>query len=623
MMMRALIFSAAVFCASLMPRPALAEEPVFAAKALGTIMPAGGKVVYYDRLRLLILDPRSSVNSDWATIASPEASSFDGGLICSADGKGICAVALRKNGRKVLGLLDTANEQLTATSVELDHVVAIASSGQVYISRTEPGEARRIFSVDARTQEVALTGVISAGESLELLPIDGSLQPVFAVNADTVRFPDNPTAVRVVGGISSGRSSSAKNVFGANDLFQKYRDGLDRAVIWRRTYSQVANDKLGGPFDTFEFQLPAQSLPSTENFKTDRAGHVLGLSAADETLKLETLCSNRNDDGSAIKGTKLLRTYPLFAEVKVVGGGLGNGFVVRVRRPGEEEVFDYVSFEQNASERLGGAACSDLEAKIIENLPIPGATFPAGWVEETRDFTVSDGNVIQGVLLRQSEGLVTTLIIDVYGASGLLRTSLGTPNDFLQSEEMKGVAIFYPVLPGDGNLGWQSAASARSPDRSETVSALIDVVKLARNEILGEDGKVVLRGGSAGAWLALKTALAEPNLVDEVVAISAAYFFENDDDVVRLADFFSTSDSLTEQEVARCGNTFFRLIHGTEDQITPIERTRRFAGMMSANDCEGALHMVVGGDHNLIDFWDVRINPETNNILYWTHGLEP
>jgi len=244
-------------------------------------------------------------------------------------------------------------------------------------------------------------------------------------------------------------------------------------------------------------------------------------------------------------------------------------------------------------------------------------------VEEVRELTADNGKMMRGVLLRQAESPITTLIVDVYGASGLLRTSQGTPNDFLQSDKMKGVAVFYPVLPGDGNLGWRSAASARSPNRAKTVSALVDVVKAARNEILEKNGKVVLRGGSAGAWFALKTALTEPNLVDEVVAISAAYFFESNDDVVRLADFFTTSDSLTEQEVAGCGDTFFRLIHGTEDRITPIERTRRFAGMMSAHDCEGALHMVVGGDHNLIDFWDVRINPETNNILYWTHGLEP
>lgn len=623
MIVRALIFSAAIFCASLTPNPTDAEEPVYAAKALGTIMPAGGKVVYYDRLRLLILDPRSSASSEWVAVALPEASSFDGRLICSADGKGICALALLKDGHKVLGLLDTANERLIATSVELDRVVAIASSDQVYISRTQPSEAQSIYRVDARTQEMTMTGVIRTGESFELLPIDGSLQPVFATNSDTVRFPDEPTAVRVVGGISSGRSLSAKNVFGANDLFQKYPDGLDRAVIWRRTYSRVATDKLGGAFDTFELQLPAQALPATENFKTDRAGHVLGLSATGETLGLETLCSNRSDDGSTKKSTKLLRTYPLFAEVKVVGDGLGDGFVVRVRRPGEKEVFDYVSFEQAASEKLGGAACSDVEAKIIENLSIPGATFPAGWIEEVRELTVSDGKTIHGVLFRQSESPITTLVIDVYGASGLLRTSLAAPNDFLQSNAMKGMAIFYPLLPGDGNLGWQSAESARSPNRAETVSALIDVVKLARNEFLEKDGKVVLRGGSAGAWLALKTSLTEPNLVDEVVAISAAYFFEGSDDVVRLADFFATSDSLTEQEVAHCSDTFFRLIHGTEDRITPIERTRRFAGMMSANHCKGALHMVVGGDHNLIDFWDVRMNPETNNILYWTHGLEP
>lgn len=623
MLKPALTFLAALFCVIAMPSAANADTPISAVKAPGIVAPAGKHVIYYDRTRLFVLDPRAPGDPEWLAIQAPSETSYDGRIICSSDGEGTCVVGLRKDDRKLLGVFDAPSRSWIITSIELDRILAVASTDQVYIARTETDGAQHVLRVRTRTQEVALIGVLRAGETFDLLPIGTSLEPVFVVGANAVRFPGQPISVPVKGGLSSGRSTSPRYVFGANGLFTKYPDGLDRAVIWRRSYSRDMSGKLGGPFDIAEFLLPDPSLPLTESFKTDQRGHVLGLKASGDNLRLEALCTTKGEGGHDVKDTKLLTTLPMLAEVRVIGDGLGEGFVVRVRRPGEKEVFDYVSFEQSAPDRLGGTACSDLDAEIVENLPIPGSTFPTGWVEEVREFATSGGTKIQGVLFRQAEDPITTLIVDVYGASGLLRTTLGAPNDFLQSEKMKGVAIFYPVLPGDGNLGWHFAESARSPNRTETVRMLADVVKQARSQLLTRGGKLILRGGSAGGWLAVKTALSEPNLADEVVAISGAYFFEDSDDVIRLADFFTASDSLTEQEVAGCGKTFFRLIHGTDDQVTPLERTKRFAGIMSANNCEGALHLVVGGDHHLIDFWDLRINPETNNILHWEHGLEP
>jgi predicted esterase len=187
---------------------------------------------------------------------------------------------------------------------------------------------------------------------------------------------------------------------------------------------------------------------------------------------------------------------------------------------------------------------------------------------------------------------------------------------------MQGVAILSLVLPGDGNRGWEFAASGRSPRRSETVQALADVLKVAKRQFLANNGKLILRGGSAGGWLSAKTALLNPDLVDEVIAISAAYSFESGDDAVRLANFFAVSDSIKDEEVAYCGKTFFRLIHGSEDQVIPLDRVKRFGSMMSANKCTGALHIAVGGDHNLADFRDFATNLETKKIVLWTYGFE-
>lgn len=601
---------------------ASANEASPAMSPSGVVTPAGSHVLFYDRSQLLVLDPSKGESAQWRALPPPDEIAFGGELECSADGKGICVVGLVKQDKKRLGIVSVERAEITDTGIDYQEILAVGSLRQIYISRSSANGSQQVFSVDAEATGATPIGMLSSDERFVLLPIDGVLTPGFVSDAGKVRFPGSDSQASIPSAIFNGRSTSARGIFIANDLFQKYADGREKAIFGLSAYSRDGSGALARSFDGFETVFPSGSMPLPPFYTIDRLGNAIGLTARDDGLRLIALCVVGEADGKSRRASKQIRLFPTLTQIGVYGSGRGNGIVLRVRRPGEGEILLYVRFEGAAPSRFGGLPCDGLEVAILPLRPIPGTLMPRGWKESVYELVLQDGTKIAGTLLRQ-EGVATQrLIIDVYGASGLLRSQLDVPNSFLEADEMRGTAIYYPVLPGDGNLGWSFANASRSPDRSRAVNALAELVFHAKSELLASGGKVYLRGGSAGGWLAIKTALSKPGLVDEVISISGAYSFEPEDDGIRLADFFRIEDSISSEEVARCGTTFFRLIHGTNDATIPFARVQKFGGLMSANKCKGALHIAEGGTHNLTNFTTVKKNLEIQNLMSWMHGIE-
>ena len=601
-----------------------ANELVSALSPSGVVTPAGERVLFYDGSNVLVLDPAKGQSAEWRSIAPPDGNSFDGSLECSADGMGICVVGLVNQGNKRLGLIDAERASITDTGVGYDEVLFASSIRQIYITRSYTNGSRQVFSVNGEGQGEALVGTLSPEERerFVLLPMGGVLTPAFASEEGRVRFPGSGNQASALPGAVTGRSTSSSGVFIANDLFQKYSDGRERVIFGLSTYSRDGSGAIAHSFDGFETVLPSRSLPLPPSYTIDRHGNAIGLTADEDGLRLVAPCVVDEAAGQSRRASKQIRSFPSLAQVKVSGAGRGDGIVLRIRQPGEVESILYVRFDGAASRRFGETPCAELNLAASSLGPIPGTSMPDGWTESVHELTLQDGTVIAGTLLRR-EGVATErLIVDVYGASGLLRAQLAVPNAFLESDEMDATAIYYPVLPGDGNMGWGFANASRSPDRDRAVNVLAQVVAKAKSELLASDGRTYLRGGSAGGWLAIKTALAHPGLADEVISISGAYSFEPDDDGITLADFFRIDDSINDEEVGRCGTTFFRLIHGTEDMTIPFARVQKFASLMSANECEGALHVAEGGTHNLTNFTTLATNPETRNIVNWAHGID-
>ncbi|QDH35107.1 hypothetical protein [Porphyrobacter sp. YT40] len=599
-----------------------ASETAPALSPLGVVTPAGSHVLFYDRTRLLVLDPSQKESAQWRALLPPDESVLGGELQCSADGKGLCVVGLVKQDEKRLGIVSAERAQITDTEIVYQEILAVGSARQIYISRSRANGSRQVFSVDAEAPSANLIGTLSRDERFVLLPIDGVLTPGFVSGAGKVRFAGSDGQASISSGIFNGRSTSASGVFIANDLFQKYADGRDKAIFGLGEYSRKGTGELVRSFDGFETVFPSESMPLPPLYAIDRLGNAVGLMAREDGLDLIAPCVVSEADGKSRRASKQIRTFPNLTQIGVYGSGRGEGIVLRVRRPGETENVLYVRFEGAVPARFGGLACDALKVAMVPLRPIPGTSMPQGWKESVHEMVLQDGTKIAGTLLRQ-EGVPTRrLIVDVYGASGLLRSQLDVPNAFLESDEMRGTAIYYPVLPGDGNFGWSFSSASRSPERGRAVNALAELVALAKSELLASGGKLYLRGGSAGGWLAIKTALSRPGLVDEVISISGAYSFEPEDDGIKLADFFRVEDSIASGELANCGTTFFRLIHGTEDAKIPFARVQKFGQLMSANKCKGALHIAEGGTHNLTNFTTFKKNPETRKLMNWAYGID-
>jgi predicted esterase len=599
-----------------------AQEVASALSPSGVLTPAGSHILFFDRANLLVLDPSAGVSAQWVSLVPPNGSAFDDEFECSADGKGNCVVGLVTQGEKRVGIVDVGRKQILDTGIRHDGILAVQALQRIFIFRLGASGARHVLVVDGELLNEVPLGTMSKDEELALLPIDGVLTPVFVSKSDQVRFPGSDVPTNVSSGLIAGRSTSSSGVFIANDLFQKYDDGRDRAVFGLGFYSRDRSGALTRSIDGMETFLPSEDLPLPSTYTIDRVGNVIGLTARENGLRLTAPCVLDEASGGTRRARKQIRAFPALTRFEAHGSGRGEGIVLQVREPGEAETLFYVQFAGDAPSRFGGKSCAAVDVRLSPLPPVPGTSIPEGWKESVYEVMLRDGTKVSGTLLRR-EGVDTQrLIIDAYGASGLLRSQLNVPSSFLGSEKMRSTAIYYPVLPGDGNKGWASAAASRSPERSRAISTLAEVTSLAKSDLLASGGKTYLRGGSAGGWLAVKTALANPGLVDEVISISGAYSFEREDDAIRLANFFRVEDSITNSEVASCGTTFFRLIHGTEDQTVPFARVQKFGGLLSANKCKGALHIAEGGTHNLTDFTTYRSNPNTRSIANWAHGIE-
>jgi predicted esterase len=110
-----------------------------------------------------------------------------------------------------------------------------------------------------------------------------------------------------------------------------------------------------------------------------------------------------------------------------------------------------------------------------------------------------------------------------------------------------------------------------------------------------------VRGGSAGAWLAVAAALQRPDLFAGAIGISGAYIF-SEDRLVAGGQFFSPDDSFDRSgrlARANCAILQFRFLYARDDPVTGFDQAERFVEMLEDRGCAAELVAFDVGGHTL------------------------
>ena len=173
------------------------------------------------------------------------------------------------------------------------------------------------------------------------------------------------------------------------------------------------------------------------------------------------------------------------------------------------------------------------------------------------------------------------IIIDVYGSNGLQ-----SGDEFLPW--MAGRADILNMsasVRGDADFGTKFALSGFSPNRINPVNDLLDLTEEIIKQRPDLKGKIILRGFSAGGWIAIRAAIQKPEFYSGTITGAGQYnvnwlgqkFVRQTDD-----DLFDKIQSMP----TGCGGLRFLLLHGSNDNKIPPEQTEEIAEIFKQKKCK-------------------------------------
>lgn len=130
--------------------------------------------------------------------------------------------------------------------------------------------------------------------------------------------------------------------------------------------------------------------------------------------------------------------------------------------------------------------------------------------EELLTFTASDGTLVPISLLSPRKGKTTYLWVEAYGAYG---HSLDPELDFYQATLLdRGISIATIHARGGGEFGKKWHAQGKLQNKKNTFTDIDQGLRHLIEKGITEPGKVIIRGGSAGAMACASAMLISPDL---------------------------------------------------------------------------------------------------------------
>ena len=473
-----------------------------------------------------------------------------------------------------------------------------------------------IIKYDFASQSSERVGYLNSGELPVTLLVDGTLQLYVQKENDDIRMLSSENVVTNIDIIESMKVTNFGLLL-SEDWFLTNRIKKGSHLYYIFSYKTQPNGTLKLYSFKHKTALNSDSLSVDNSYVSTSKGDIISLKIGQKLKNLSFLCY---DKPSARYGEGAFYPISFFLNARLNASLFGNGVLVQTEHPAAGTKLQYINFTDQDIEKVGEVDCKE-RSLISRSIPIKNNAIPDNWEYKNIKFTSQKGHPLAAIIIKPRDIPIKKLIFDVYAAYGTQRDYHLLPTRFYDELRTNGTAIIYPIVRGEGNWGRANASLSRTPNRQAAVDDVAEVIKKLRKEILARDGKVVLRGAIAGAWLSVQTALNNSGLIDHVIANSGAYFFENQPRL-KANGFFDDSASVDSSNKPKCQSIFFTLIHYIDDPITPISQSQRLAKLLGANSCRGEIKGLTGDRHVLPDFRESETDATIYELMKLYHGLE-
>lgn len=537
-------------------------------------------------------------------------------VACAVDGSGYCVFSLNNRDSVKFSTLIAGNNNLNPLDISADNILAVMNSKNVIYSTKDSSALQNIFNYNISSQTSDRIGYMQFNESPVTLLVDGIFQLYIKKEDGNVRMLNSEKIVTNIS--TSGLTKITRfGVLSSEYWFNANRVENDWLSYRVHSYKSQTDGTLKRYAFKHKAALESDSLSIGDSYVGTSKGDIISVKIADKYKSLSFLCydkpSKRYGEGDF---------YPLsfFADAKLNASPFGDGFLVETQHPAIGAQLQYISFSDDQLDRIGGVDCKSRPIRA-KKIPFKSNGLPENWEYENVQFKSSEGHALAAIVIKPKDTPIKKLVFDVYGAYGEQRNYHLLPARFYDELRENNIAIIYPLVRGDGNWGRKYAVSSHTPNRLAAIKDVVEIVNKFRDQLLDKDGKVILRGGSAGAWLAVQTAFNSPDLIDHVIANSGAYFL-GDIPNIENNSFFSDLESVDLTSRPKCQSTFFTLIHYIDDPITPINQTQRLAKFLGANSCRGEIKGLNGDKHVLPDFREGETDKTIYELMKLYHGLD-
>lgn len=518
------------------------------------------------------------------------------GGACAQDNSGVCVFTVARGGVITQVLYDTATGRQEILALGDAELSILANKTDLYLFKPGSGGGKDLYlyKIDAKTSTLA--GTLAPTEIVTYLAVDGTLRPIALDNSSKARTLDGGAKSTPV-----NMPFSDQSVISKGEMLLPEGWGNEKPIVpGRQSLSLVrlestgaSSPAIGAKGGVIVASAPDKSVYVPGAVRADANRDIVAQIASPQGRFVGLLCNVGTGRGF---GTFV--RLGLDSSVDIWGSDAGPGFIVRIGDALTTGTYRYLSFPQAGG--YSDRKCEDVKLTNVD-LGIAPRSIATEFEKSIGTATSADGTKLPYFILKPKGRAPKTLIIHVYGAYGRMVSPEPYPEHILAALREHDAAVVMPVVRGDGNLGYAHGVASRPPNRMKAVEDVIAVAE--RLAVDFPDLKPMVRGGSAGGWLAVRAALERPELFSGVVSVSGAYsvaglrFISASDE-----RFFSPEDDLpllTDRLKAACPGLKVRLIHARDDWKLPYADAVKFGEQVKAAGCPVEFVTFDTGGHNI------------------------
>jgi|GEM_PF-1590467 len=523
-------------------------------------------------------------------------------LICAGDASGVCIISYHDVNGPHTDIYQTQTGALGPFPISAPYISAFPSRDHLYyLALGEDQKSWDLMGYNFADLSARFVGTVKPEEGLSFVPVDGQLTPLAFKDNIARQVAVSPAFPPFKLGRSDGEIFTNDSLLLPDDWMVQTEVLPGQRVILTAQLHKVQTPEgakvVLSPGEHAIVAMPVNGewIFNSNNVAMNVNEDIVAELSGPHTHGIGVLC--RKADGQT--GFQSVADFAPFETMQILGLTTGQGFVIIRYDLGHSAKFAYLSLK--GAPGYKSRTCADTQATLTD-LDIP-QTNNADKIDITAGYaTRPDGTQIPYLIAAPKGVPIEHVLIDVYGAYGKSRDFPYITGSIPTDLEQTHTALVYPVVRGDGNLGYAYGVASAAPNRDKAVEDVTAVARAVSASFPGLKAKPTVRGSSAGGWLAMAAALAHPDMFSGAIGYSGMYELSGSPQTTASFRFFEDADDLSQRSAAiqtACPHLQFRFLHARNDNIAPYPQAVAFADKLKAAGCPVDFETFDTGGHSI------------------------